>query len=164
MTTATSGSQAAQAEDSTADREIVITRVFDAPRERVFDAFTDREHVGRWWGPTGFTTTTHEKDVRPGGVWRFIMHGPDGVDYPNRISYIEVARPERLVYDHGDDSGGEPKFHVTITFADEGGRTRLTMRSLFPTAAARDFVVREFKAIEGGNQTLGRLAEHLAKG
>ena len=162
MTTAASGSQAAPAEDSTADREIVVTRVFDAPRERVFDAFVDREHVGHWWGPTGFTTTTHEMDVRPGGVWRFIMHGPDGVDYPNYVSYIEVARPERLVYDHGADSG-DPHFHVTITFADEGGRTRLTMRSLFPTAAARDYVVREFKAIEGGNQTLDRLGEYLAK-
>lgn len=71
----------------TADREIVITRVFDAPREQVFDAWTDSEHVSQWWGPNGFTTTTHEMDVRPGGVWRFIMHGPDGVDYKNRIVY-----------------------------------------------------------------------------
>src|SRR5215217_7891459 len=93
----------ASAGASAADREIVITRVFDAPREMVFSAFTDPEHIGAWWGPKGFTITTHAMDVRPGGEWRFIMHGPDGVDYPNKISYLEIARPERLVYDDGDD-------------------------------------------------------------
>src|SRR2546430_11151240 len=81
----------------TSDREILLTRVFDAPRELVFKVWTDPEHVGRWWGPRGFTNTIHEMDVRPGGVWRFTMHGPDGVDYLNRIVFIEVARPERLV-------------------------------------------------------------------
>lgn len=145
----------------TADREIVITRVFDAPRELVFDAWTDAEHVGAWWGPKGFTTTTHEIDVRPGGVWRFIMHGPDGVDYPNKIVYREIERPERLVYDHGDD--GQPSyFRVTVTFAEEKAKTRLTMRSLFATAAERDEVVTKYHAIEGGNQTLDRFGAHLA--
>ena len=162
MTTATSGNQATSAEDSTVDREIVITRLLDAPRERVFEAWTDPRQVGHWWGPTGFTTTIHEMDVRPGGVWRFIMHGPDGVDWPNWVRYQEVVRPERLVYDHGGERE-DPEFHVTVTFADEGGRTRLTMRSLFPTAAARDYVVREVRAIEGGNQTLDRLTEYLAQ-
>ena len=160
MSTETIGNQTTSADASTADREIVITRVLDAPRERVFEAWTDPAQVGHWWGPTGFTTTIHEMDVRPGGVWRFIMHGPDGVDWPNRVDYLEVVRPERLVYDHGN--GGDPHFHVTVTFADEGGRTRLTMRSLFPTAAAREYVVREVKAIEGGNQTIDRLSEYLA--
>jgi len=163
MTTATSGDQAASAEGSTADREIVTTRLLDAPRERVFEAWTDPRQVGHWWGPTGFTTTIQEMDVRPGGVWRFIMHGPDGVDWPNRVLYHEVVRPERLVYDHGDGEGSDHEFHVTVTFADEGGRTRLTMRSLFPTAAARDYVVREVGAIEGANQTLDRLTEYLAQ-
>jgi uncharacterized protein YndB with AHSA1/START domain len=136
----------------TVDREVVITRVFDAPRERVFAAWTDPEHVGEWWGPTGFTTTTHEIDVRPGGVWRYIMHGPDGVDWPNWIRYSEVVAPERLVYAHGGERE-EPEFHVTITFDEEGGGTRLTMRSLFPT---------EVRAIEGGNQTLDRFGRYLA--
>jgi uncharacterized protein YndB with AHSA1/START domain len=163
MTTATSGDQAAPAEGSTADREIVFTRLLDTPRERVFDAFTDPRQVGHWFGPTGFTLTIHEMDVRPGGVWRFIMHGPDGVDWPNRVLYHEVVRPERLVYDHGDGEDSDRDFHVTITFADEGDRTRLTMRSLFPTAAARDYVVREVGAIEGGNQTLDRLTTYLAQ-
>jgi uncharacterized protein YndB with AHSA1/START domain len=161
MTTAASVS-GTSADESTADREIEITRLLDAPRERVFDAWTDPAQVGKWFGPKGFTTTIQEMDVRPGGVWRFIMHGPDGVDYPNRVDYLEVARPERLVYDHG--AGGDPEFQVTITFADEGGRTRLTLRSLFPSAEARDYKIRVVRAIEGGTQTLDRLAQHLGNG
>jgi uncharacterized protein YndB with AHSA1/START domain len=82
---------------SSADREIVITRLIDAPPERVFDAWTDAAQVVQWWGPRGFTATTHKMDVRPGGVWRFVMHGPDGRDYQNKITYLEVVRPERLV-------------------------------------------------------------------
>ncbi|MFI5017996.1 MAG: SRPBCC family protein [Dongiales bacterium] len=145
----------------TSDREIVITRVIDAPRELVFRAFTDLKQVGKWWGPRGFTTTTHEMSVKPGGTWRFIMHGPDGTDWANEILYREVVKPERLVYDHGEP--GKPAlFKVWVTFAEEAGKTRLTMRSLFETAAARDFVIREVKAIEGGNQTLDRLEAHLA--
>jgi uncharacterized protein YndB with AHSA1/START domain len=146
------------------DREILLTRVFDAPRELVFKVWTDPEHVGRWWGPRGFTNTIHEMDVRPGGVWRFTMHGPDGVDYLNKIVFIEVVRPERLVYDHGGgEEGDSERFHATITFAEEGGKTRVTMRTLFASAAERERVVREHNAIEGGNQTLDRLGEYLAK-
>jgi uncharacterized protein YndB with AHSA1/START domain len=94
----------------TSDRDLVIERIFDAPRQMVFDAWTDPETIGQWWGPRGFTTTVHEMDVRPGGVWRFTMHGPDGTDYPNRVVYDEVVAPERLVYTHGadDDSGFTP--------------------------------------------------------
>ncbi len=147
---------------NTADREIVITRVFDAPRELVFDAWIDPQHVASWWGPKGFTTTIHHMDVRPGGEWRFIMHGPDGIDYPNKIVYLEIARPERLVYDHGDE-GDPAHFRATVTFEKQGDKTRLTMRSLFRSAAARDEVVTKYHAIEGGNQTLDRFGEHLAK-
>jgi len=148
-----------------ADREIVITRLFDAPPERVFKAWTDPEHIGKWWGPTGFTTTTLEIDIRPGGVWRFIMHGPDGTDYPNKIAYKEVVRAKRLVFDHGSgEDSDEGTFEATVTFAKEGGKTRLAMRSLFPTAEGRAQAVEEFGAVEGGNQTLDRLGEYLAKG
>jgi uncharacterized protein YndB with AHSA1/START domain len=153
---------AAENNESTADREVVITRVIDVPRELVFDAWIDPEHIGEWWGPRGFTITTHEMDVRPGGVWRFMMHGPDGVDYPNRIEYLEIVRPERLVFDHGGEVKDESEFHVTVTFEEESGKTRLTMRSLFATAAEREKVVREYGAIEGGNQTIDRLVEYLA--
>ena len=152
----------AESLEMASDREIVITRVFDAPRDLVFQVWTDPQHMGSWWGPRGFTTTTHEIDVRPGGVWRFIMHGPNGVDYPNKIAYLEIAKPERLVYDHGDE--GQPGyFRVTVTFAEQDGKTKLTMRSLFTTREERDEVVTKYHAIEGGNQTLDRFAEQLAK-
>jgi uncharacterized protein YndB with AHSA1/START domain len=154
----------AQAETTpSADRQIVITRTFDAPRELVFKAWTDPKQIVQWWGPNGFTTTTHEREVKPGGVWRFVMHGPDGTDYKNKIIFIEVVKPERLVYRHAGDADGEPvRFHVTVTFIEQGGKTRLTMQSIFESAEARDHVVKKYGAIEGGNQTLARLAEHLA--
>ena len=146
---------------TTSDREIVITRVFDAPRATVFKAWTSPESVAHWFGPNGFSLTIHEMDVRPGGVWRFIMHGPDGTDYNNRVEYIEIAEPERLVYDHGSDE--EPdQFRATITFAEQGGKTKLTMHSLFKTAEGR-YRAAGFGAIEGGNQTLNRLAEYLRR-
>lgn len=146
--------------ENTADREIVITRTFEAPREFVLEAWTRPEHVARWWGPTGFTNTIHEMEVRPGGVWRFIMHGPDGVDYKNRIVFIEVVKPERLVLDHGADEGDPGQFHVTVTFDHEGGKTKLTMQSLFATAEQCQ-KTKEFGAVDGGNQTLDRLAAYL---
>lgn len=150
---------------NTADREIFISRVFDAPRELVFAAWTDPDHIGEWWGPTGFTTTTDTMDIRPGGVWRFVMHGPDGIDYPNKIVYIDVQSPERLVYHH-DDDGAETdiSFHVTVTFEDLGGKTKLSMRSVFPTAAGKDRVIQEFGAIEGGWQMMDRFGRELAGG
>lgn len=145
------------------DYELVTTRVFNAPRERVWEAWTDRERIGKWWGPNGFTTTTHEMDVRPGGVWRFIMHGPDGVDWPNRIVYEQVVKPERLVYLHDadDDISDDPqRFANTVTFDVEGGKTRVTMRARFSSREARAAVVGY--AVEGGKQTLGRLANYLS--
>jgi uncharacterized protein YndB with AHSA1/START domain len=146
------------------DREMVITRLINAPPARVFDAWTDPEQVVKWWGPRGFTTTTHKMEVKPGGVWCFVMHGPDGRDYQNKITYLEVVRPERLVYRHGgDDEGLEPvSFQTTVTFEPQGKRTLITMRAVFPTAAERDRVVKEYGAIEGGEQHLERLDEHLA--
>lgn len=144
-------------------RSIITTRLFDAPRELVFEAFTDPRHLMHWWGPNGFTLTIRSMDMRPGGVWRFVMHGPDGTDYENRIVYDEVVRPERLVYRHGGGDDVEPvQFHVTVTFEDKGGKTRLTMHALFPSAAERDRVAEKYGAVEGAQQTLQRLAEHLA--
>ena len=140
-------------------RTISATRVFDAPRELVFDAFTDAKHISNWWGPRGFTTTTHEMDVRPGGTWRFVMHGPDGTDYDNEIVYLEVVRPERLVYTHGP----APIFDVTITFKEEGRKTRMTMHSIFASAEMRDQVAEESGAIGGMHQMLDRLEEKLGE-
>lgn len=147
----------------TADREIVITRLFDAPRELVFRAWTEPQHLVHWWGPKGFTNTFHQADIRPGGVWRFTMHGPDGANYPNRIVFDEIVKPERLIYSH---SGGEDNdvalFQGIVTFVEEDAKTRVTLRMVFPTPAERDLVVQRFGAIEGGEQTFGRLARHLA--
>jgi len=143
----------------TADREIVATRVVDAPREHVFEMFTDRQHVARWWGPKGFTSTIDEMDVRPGGVWRFVMHGPDGTDYKNKIVYDEIARPERLVYTH---TGGA-QFQATATFTSYGEKTVLAMRMLFGSSRERDRVVKKFGAIEGLSQTLDRLEVYVGE-
>jgi len=147
-----------------AARTILTTRVYDAPRALVFEAFTDAKHLAQWWGPNGFTTTTHTIDVRPGGVWRFVMHGPDGTDYQNRITYDEVVKPGRLVYRHGGTVDVEPvQFHVTVTFEDLDGKTKLTMRMVFPSAAERDRVAEKYGAVEGAKQTLERLAGYLPK-
>ena len=143
-----------------ADREIVTTRLIDAPRELVFEAWTDPKHVAHWFGPEGFVTTTQAMEVRPGGVWRFTMRGPDGRDWPNVVTYEQVVPPERLVYLHGDET--EPDmFHTTVTFDDQGGKTALTMRAVFKTAAAREFVARERGAIEGAQQTVSRLERYV---
>jgi uncharacterized protein YndB with AHSA1/START domain len=145
---------------STSGRELVATRIFDAPRALVFKLWTDPEHVARWWGPRGFTITTASMDVRPGGVWQYVMHGPDGTDFPNRIKYTEVVEPERLAYEHGGSAEGEPvNFVVTATFEDVGGKTKLTLRSLFPSVEALAFVVEKYGAAEGMVQHIDRLAE-----
>jgi uncharacterized protein YndB with AHSA1/START domain len=146
-----------------ADREIVLSRVFDAPRALVWKVWADPEHISRWWGPIGFTTTTIERDLRPGGVWRFVFRGPDGREYMNLVTYLEVVEPERLAYKHGGEVDLEPvNFHVLVTFEEvSAGKTKLTMRSTFPSSKARDFVLREYNALEGGKQTLTRLGEYL---
>ncbi len=146
------------------DREITITRVVDAPRELVWEAWTNPEHVARWWGPRGFTTTIEKMDVRPGGVWQHVMHGPDGTDYPNKSVFQEVVKPERIVMSHGGGRKGlrGVTFVATWTFEPlEGNKTRVTIHNVFPSAEDRDRVVREYGAIEGGRQTLERLSEHL---
>ena len=148
----------------TAARELVVTRVIDAPRELVFEAWSDPKHLAQWWGPNGFSTTTHSFDFRPGGIWRFVMHGPDGRDYQNRITWDEIARPERLTYHHGDGEDVEPvEFRTVVTFEAVGGKTRLTLRAEFPNAEERDRVVRDYGADEGAKQTVGRLAEYVAQ-
>ena len=147
---------------TSADSELLFTRILDAPRELVFKAWTDPRHLTHWWGPTGFTTTVHEMDLRPGGIWRLTMRGPDGRDYNNRIVFQEVLKPERLVYRHEPEEGSEPvRFETTVTFAAEGCQTRLTMRMLFPSEKSRDHVVEKYGAVEGGKQTLARLEAHL---
>lgn len=141
--------------------ELVIKRQLHAPRELVFEVWTDSNHLPNWWGPEGFTITVQEIDVRPGGVWRYVMHGPNGVDYDNKINYIEVAEPEKLVYAHGDNE--TEHFRVTVTFDDQGDQTELTMHMLFTSTEELERAVKEFGAIEGAASTMNRLEQQLVK-
>jgi uncharacterized protein YndB with AHSA1/START domain len=143
------------------EREIVIERIVEAPRERVWQAWTQAEHIAKWWGPNGFSTTIHEMKVSVGGVWRFIMHGPNGMNFPNKIVFREVVRPERLVYDHSPDDGKDIRdFQSVATFADLGQKTKVVLRLRFDTNQGYEAAAKY--AIAGANQTLARLDQHLA--
>lgn len=140
--------------------EIRLTRVYEAPVRAVWDAWTIPEQVEKWWGPRGFTLTTHSKDLRAGGSWRYTMHGPDGVDYPNVTTYHVVEPYKKLVYDHGATDESPALFRVTVTFTEDGGRTTMEMISTLPSPeAAREMA--KFIRQAGGNATWDRLAEHL---
>jgi uncharacterized protein YndB with AHSA1/START domain len=142
---------------STSDRELVTSRMLNAPRERVFEAFAEPTHLAQWWGPKGFTNTFHEFNLRPGGAWRFIMHGPDGVNYPNESIFVEVAPPERIVFKHVS----APQFEMTITFTKQGDTTVVGWRQVFNTAAECQRVARF--AVEANEQNLDRLASQVLK-
>ncbi len=147
--------------DTTADREIVVTRKFDAPREIVFAAFTEREHIEQWWAPNG--ATTHEMNVKPGGLWRYSQPGPDGALYPFKVKFIEIAKPTRLVYEFGTDAENAPEpVRTNVTFEEQNGKTNVTVQLLFATAAARQEAM-QYGAAAGAQQALKELADYLAK-
>ena len=144
------------------DNELYITRIYDAPVKAVWDAWTDPKQAAKWWGPRGFTITTHSKDLRVGGHWDYTMHGPDGVDYPNVTKYHEVVKHSKLVYDHGGTHDKPPLFRVTVLFTETNGKTKMDMTMALETAeAARE--ISKFIKKAGGNATWDRLAEHLIK-
>src|SRR4026208_358920 len=151
----------APAQSATADCEIVISRVISAPRELVFETFTEVRHLSQWWGPEGFTTTTRAFEFRVGGEWDFVMHGPDGTDYQEWISYTEITPPERIALLHGESRDDPNAFESVLTFAPDGAATRIEMRTVFPTKELRDEAVQQDHAIEGGEQTLGNLAAYV---
>lgn len=147
--------------NTTADREIVVTRVIDAPREIVFAAWTEREHAEKWWVPSG--TTTHEWNAKPGGLWRYSQPGRDGAEYPFKVEFIEIAKPTRLVYDFGTDAENAPEpVRTTVTFEEQNGKTKVTLQLLFATAAEREKTVK-YGGIVGAMQALENLADYLAK-
>ena len=150
-------------QSATADREIMISRAIDAPRELVFEAFTEVRHLSQWWGPEGFTTTTRAFEFRVGGEWDFVMHGPDGTDYQDWITWTDIAPPERIALLHGESRGDPNAFESVITFAADGGATRIEMRTVFPTKELRDEAVEKYRAIEGGQQTLNHLAAYVTE-
>ena len=161
-------------------REIVFTRIIDAPRELVFKAWTEPKHLAQWWGPRGMTNPVCEVDLRPGGAYRIVMRSPDGVDYPVRGVYLEIVESERLVFtiaahDHPaewqdrlnqyrpkEDAGPDLKQVWTVTFEEHDGKTKLPTRNRFESVADRDGA-RKMGHAEGAAQSLDRLAEHLAK-
>jgi len=146
------------------DREVVFTRLVDAPPERVWKIWAELEHLQRWWGPAGFSTTTYEFDFAPGGLWRFIMHGPDGTDYPNRIVFREIDPPSRIVYENGWDLPGVPlDFTVVVTFVPDGTRTRFALHMTFRDEAALRAAVEVYGVMHGGTQTLDRLANYAER-
>ncbi|HEY3913903.1 MAG TPA: SRPBCC family protein [Verrucomicrobiae bacterium] len=148
------------------DREFFLSREFDAPRELVWEVMTKPEHVTHWWGPRGFTTTNESMDFRVGGVWKHVMHGPDGVNYPNEKVFKEIVPMEKIVFSHGGrrENGPSVDAVATWTFDKIGERkTKVSLRMVFPSASELKRVVEQFGAIEGGKQTLERLGEYLGK-
>src|SRR4030081_1335598 len=153
----------APAQAATADREIVISRLINAPPEVVFEAFTEVRHLSQWWGPNGFTTTTRSFEFRVGGEWDFVMHGPDGTEYQEFISWTEIAPPERIELLHGESRGDPNAFESVLTFAPDGAATRIEMRAVFPAKELCDEAVEKYHAIEGGQQTLSNLAAYVTE-
>lgn len=142
--------------------ELYITRIYDAPVKMVWDAWVDPKQVAKWWGPRGFTITTKSKDVKVGGTWVYTMHGPDGVDYPNKTVFLEVEKYSRLVYDHGGGDDRPPMFRVTVNFSETGGKTKMDMTMALATAEAAA-ETKKFIKKAGGEATWDRLAEYLAE-
>jgi uncharacterized protein YndB with AHSA1/START domain len=139
---------------------IRLDRLIDAPRDLVFAALSDAKHLDAWWGPDGFTNETHAMDFQVGGLWHYTMHGPDGKDWPNWIRYTEITKPARIAYDHGGELGEPAHFTGLMTLDEEGGKTRITLTLILPTAEAKQAVV-EFGAVQGGQQTLAKLDRYV---
>jgi uncharacterized protein YndB with AHSA1/START domain len=150
--------QPAPGAPSTTDREFFHSRLIDAPPERVFRAFSDPAHLARWWGPSGFSSTFDEFDLRPGGSWRFVMHGPDGKDYPNENVFLEVATPQRIVLEHLSQ---HHHFVMTISFTAQAGKTLVGWRQVFDTAAERERVAGV--VAQANEQNLDRLAAEMLR-
>jgi uncharacterized protein YndB with AHSA1/START domain len=142
------------------DNEIYLTRIFDAPVKTVWEAWTDPKQVGKWWGPRGFTITTHSMDVKTGGTWSYVMHGPDGTDYVNKTKFLEVEKYARMVYDHGGNDDRPALFRVTVSFSETDGKTKMEMAMALATAeAAKE--TKKFIKKAGGDSTWDRLAEYV---
>jgi uncharacterized protein YndB with AHSA1/START domain len=143
-------------DERAAEVEIVSTRVLGAPRDVVFEAFSDPDRLVQWWGPAGFTNTFSEFDLRPGGAWRFVMHGPDGTVYELAKDFVEVVRPERIVLQHLQPMH---RFRMTMIFTEQPGGTKLTWRMLFE--ATEDARALERSIVEANEQNFDRLERYL---
>lgn len=143
---------------NTKDRELFLSKTFNAPVALVWEAWTKPEHIANWWGPNGFTTTISLMEIKPGGEWDLVMHGPDGTDYKNKSIFKEVVLHKKIVYEHVS----YPKFVATIEFEERGKQTFLTWHMLFETAEQFVQVVKTFKADEGLKQNIEKLDAYLA--
>ncbi|HKH62775.1 MAG TPA: SRPBCC domain-containing protein [Flavitalea sp.] len=139
--------------------QLIYTRLLNAPRELVWEVWTDPVHIKEWWGPTGFTLTHKSMDVKAGKLWKFTMHGY-GQDFENKIEYIEVVKPSLLTYRHRDEAD-TIDFTVYVTFEEIGAKTFLTMRSVFASKEVIEELDRKVNAIEGGKQNLNRLENYI---
>jgi uncharacterized protein YndB with AHSA1/START domain len=156
--------------EAQSEREIIITRLFKAPRELVYKAWTDPKHVAQWWGPKGFTTRVDELDLRPGGQWRYVMIGPDGTEYPAKGVFREVVPLERIVTSDEFDEGFEKVINVdlpqgmvvTALFEDLSGETKLTLQIMHASAEDRR-KHEEMGVIDGWNSSFECFDEYLAK-
>ena len=146
-----------QRENNTADRELRISRVLNAPIELVWEVWTDPEHLKQWWGPDGFTNTITKMEIRKDGKWSLVMHGPDGTDYKNESIFKEIIKHKKIVYDHV--SG--PRFLATIEFEAQGNKTRIDWHMLFETKEQFIMTVKTFKADEGLKQNVNRMEQYL---
>jgi len=143
-------------------KEIIISRVLNAPVKLVWEVWTKPEHIVKWWGPNSFTTTDKGMQLKAGGHWYFTMHGPDGINYPNHIVFLEVVPYEKLMYRHSDDAATNPiSFHATVIFENMGNKTKLTMHSVFESEAELQRLNAAYHVIEGGQQHIGRLDDYL---
>jgi uncharacterized protein YndB with AHSA1/START domain len=151
------------------EREFVMERIFDAPRELVFKAWSDPKHLEQWWGPKGWTLPICKMDFRPGGVWHYCMRGPEGEEGWGKAVYREIVEPERIVYvdsfadAEGNALEGMPETVITVTFTEQAGKTKLTSRAQFASAADLETTLGMGMA-EGLSETWDRLEEYLAKG
>lgn len=147
-----------------AARQLRVSRLLNAPRELVFEVWTDPKHIVAWWGPNGFTTTISEMNVSKDGIWRFVMHGPDGVDYPNRVQFLEVKPPERLRYLHTDDQGNPVIcFETEVTFEARQNKTLMTMVATFPNAEMLQETIRNNGAEIGMHQNADRMNDYVSE-
>lgn len=146
------------------DREIVISRVIDAPRELVYAAWADPHQIGEWFGPDGLSVETHEINLTPGGVWRFDMVGADGTRYSNRMVFVRMKAPALIEVEHGLDQDEDAgRFHMLVTFDEQAnGKTVITLRQMHPSKALRSEKI-GFGAVEYGGQTLAKLARHVER-
>jgi uncharacterized protein YndB with AHSA1/START domain len=142
--------------------EIKLMRFFEAPVKTVWEAWTDPKQAAQWWGPRGFTLTSHSKELKPGGMWHYTMHGPNGADYVNKTKFLEVETYKKMVYDHGGNDERKPMFRVTVLFSEVKGGTKMDMTMAFPSpedaAQGKSFIKKA-----GGDSTWDRFAEYLEK-